>query len=82
MKTIFSNSISEFETFEADFCGYVLSGEITLEIGDEIPAKLSGGDAFYVPTGTRVRGYCEKGKTARVISVLFPVDGKTIQSQT
>jgi len=68
--------ICPFEIFESDFSGYVLSGEMMLEIGDEPTTRLSGGDAFFVPRGTRVRGYCEKGKTSRVISMLYPVRKK------
>ncbi len=60
----------EFERLEGDFAGYVLDGEIILEIGDEPPESLLCGDAFHVPAGTPVRGYCEKGKTARMITFL------------
>ena len=62
--------LPEFETLEHDFAGYVISGEIVLEVGDENGAHLQSGDAFYVPQGIRVRGYCETGKQARLLTVM------------
>ena len=69
-------NLPEFEVLENDFAGYVVSGKIVLEIGDEPPTHLETGDAFYVPSGMKVRGYCEIGDTARLITVLSPVTRK------
>lgn len=66
------HGIPEFETFESDFSGYVVSGNIVLEIGDEPPSHLCSGDAFYVPAGVKVRGYCEQGGKSRLITILYP----------
>ena len=63
-------TLPEFETLENDFAGYVVSGSIIMEIGDQKPTILNTGDAFHVPTGTRVRGYCTSGQTARLITAL------------
>lgn len=68
-----ARSLPEFETFENDFTGYVLDGVLSLEIGEGAPANLEAGDAFYVPAGIKVRGYCQKG-TARVITIMLPAD--------
>lgn len=65
-------NLPEFETLENDFAGYVVSGNIILEIGDQKPTQLHTGDAFYVPEGTPVRGYCTSGQTARLITALSP----------
>ena len=61
-----------FEVFESDFAGYVISGELVLEVDNEPPTALNAGDAFYVPAGTKVRGYCEKERKARLITALYP----------
>ena len=69
---ITGKNIPEFETLESDFAGYVVSGKIIIEIGDESPTELEPGDAFYVPAGMKVRGYCETGNSSRLITILSP----------
>lgn len=61
--------IPEFETMEYDFAGYVVSGSITLEVADEPPVQLNCGDAFHVPHGVKLRGYCRAGEQARLLTV-------------
>ena len=68
-----AKSLPEFETFENDFAGYVLEGEMTLEVGNAPPTILESGDAFHVPAGIPLRGYCQRGK-ARLITMLLPAD--------
>ena len=65
--------IPEFETMEHDFAGYVVSGNITVEISDSGPVHLSCGDAFHVPQGVQVRGYCRAGEQARLLTIHYPV---------
>ncbi|MBQ6474130.1 MAG: helix-turn-helix domain-containing protein [Victivallales bacterium] len=62
--------LPEFETLEHDFAGYVISGEIVLDVGEEPSVHLQSGDAFYVPRGIRIRGYCEAGQQARLLTVM------------
>jgi transcriptional regulator with XRE-family HTH domain len=59
----------EFETLTADLAGYVLRGELTLEL-DGRPARiLRTGDAFYVPAGMPVRGWCAGEESVRLVTV-------------
>ncbi|MCI5778924.1 MAG: helix-turn-helix domain-containing protein [Lentisphaeria bacterium] len=68
-----SAATPEFEVMEHDFAGYVVSGTITVEIDDSAPVRLSCGDAFHVPQGVRIRGYCREGERARLLTVHYPV---------
>lgn len=70
MDEIFHTSgiLPEFEVIESDLSGYVLNGTVTVEIGDEPPVELHCGDAFYVPGGVRVRGYCLNEGNARLLT--------------
>ncbi len=61
-----------FETISSDLAGYVIAGELLLEIRGKEPVKLRTGDAFYVPGGTPVRGRCFKNEPARLITVQVP----------
>ena len=67
------HNLPEFETMESDFAGYVVSGNIVIEIDHQPPAHLSCGDAFHVPRGISLRGYCEQGEKARLLTILYPV---------
>lgn len=66
-----AENMPKFEVMEHDFSGYLISGSMTLEIDDAAPTKLSAGDAFFVPCGVKMRGYCEKNETAHLITVLI-----------
>ena len=68
-----SDGMPEFETMEHDFAGYVVSGNITLEIDDEPPVQLGCGDAFHVPQGVKLRGYCRAGEKARLLTIHYPI---------
>ena len=61
-----------FETINSDLAGYVIAGELLLEIRGKEPVKLRTGDAFYVPAGTPVRGRCYKSESTRLITVQVP----------
>ncbi len=65
-----NGKLPEFEVIESDMAGYVLSGAMTVEIGEEPPTEIMCGDAFYVPAGTRVRGYCSKDQTVRLLTAM------------
>ena len=67
-----SDTTPEFEVMEHDFAGYVVSGNITVEIADSGPVHLSCGDAFHVPQGVQLRGYCRQGEQARLVTIHYP----------
>ena len=66
-------NLPEFEIMDRDFAGYVVTGNIVVEIGDQPPTYLSCGDAFHVPRGVRLRGYCKNGEQARLLTILYPL---------
>ena len=59
----------ELETHPGDICGYVLEGELTIEIKNEGEYKVREGDAFYVKAGRLHGGKNTTGKTAKLICV-------------
>lgn len=73
------NEIPEFETMEHDFAGYVVSGNITVEIAESEPVQLSCGDAFHVPQGVKLRGYCRSGEQARLLTIHYPVKKSPVE---
>lgn len=64
-----NGKLPEFEILESDMAGYVVNGILTVEIGEEPPTEIMCGDAFYVPAGTRVRGYCTREQNARLLTL-------------
>ena len=62
----------KYEIIDADQAGYVIDGQLLLEIRGEKPAELRTGDAFYIPAGVSARGRCIKSKFTRLITVQFP----------
>lgn len=61
-----------FETINSDFAGYVIAGQLLLEIRGKDPVELRTGDAFYVPAGIPLRGRCFKSESTRLITVQVP----------
>ena len=61
-----------FETLTCDVAGYVLSGHLVLECGDDALQTLRPGDAFYIPKGTRHRGYATDDIPTRLVTVYSP----------
>ena len=57
------------ETLDGDLAGYVLSGELRLDVRGEPPQVLQPGDAFHVPAGRPVRGRCHRGVSVRLVTV-------------
>ncbi len=69
-----------FENQPTDVAGYVLSGELVLEIQGEAPRALRAGDAFYVPAGVSHRGYAAAGGAVRLITAtVSPLSAMTRQ---
>ncbi len=71
---LFAGEKPEFELQQEDLAGYVISGELILEIkGEPEPHRLQAGDGFYIPAGRSARGRCGKGDSVRLItSELLP----------
>jgi len=62
----------DFDTLTCDVAGYVLSGDVFLELRGREKSKLRPGDGFYVPKGVEHRGYVAGDEPSRVITVYFP----------
>ena len=58
----------ELETHPGDICGYILEGELTIEIKNEGEYKVGAGDAFYVKKGELHGGKNTTGKTVKLVS--------------
>jgi transcriptional regulator with XRE-family HTH domain len=67
-----SAHVPELEKFQCDVAGYVIDGQIILEVEGQPSRTLRPGDAFYVPGNTIHRGYAVGDRTARVITVYSP----------
>lgn len=66
---LFAGEKPEFELQQGDLAGYVISGELILEIKGETEVhRLQAGDAFYVSAGRWARGSCGKGDSVRLIT--------------
>jgi len=57
-EVLFAGEDPQFESLTGDLAGYVLTGELILEIKGEPTQTLQAGDAFYVPAGKPLRGWC------------------------
>ncbi len=67
-----SRKAPAYETIGSDLAGYVLEGEVLLEIEGQEPRVLRAGDAFYVPADRPVRGRCQGQAPARLMTVAVP----------
>lgn len=65
---LFAGESPAFESLPGDLAGYVLRGELLLEVRGERPQVLVAGDAFYVPAGRPVRGRCRGGASVRLVT--------------
>jgi transcriptional regulator with XRE-family HTH domain len=63
--------VPDFDRLPADHSGYVLDGDFILEFEGEEPRQLRPGDAYYVPGGQCVRGYCARSKPVRLVVVYY-----------
>ncbi len=64
--------VPDFEELASDLTGYVLHGELFLEIKGSDSQLLHTGDAFYIPAGQPVRGRCVNENPVRLITVIVP----------
>ena len=63
----------EFETLHSDLAGFVLDGDLVLEVENQEPQLLRPRDAFYVPAGRPVRGWASEGdQPVRMITIYTP----------
>ena len=60
-----------FARLKNDIGGYVLSGDLTLEVRGEGERTLRPGDAFYVTKSTAHRGFAAKGEEVHLITVAY-----------
>ena len=63
-----------FEKLNCSVAGYVISGQLTLEIIGQPFKTLRPGDAFYVPPNTEHRGYAATDEAVRLITVYSPAN--------
>lgn len=62
----------EFEALASDLAGYVLDGEIVLEVEGEDAQILRPGDGFYLHAGRPARARCGGEETARIVTFIHP----------
>jgi transcriptional regulator with XRE-family HTH domain len=60
------------EKFPCAVAGYILSGQLILEVKGRPVKTLRPGDAFYVPADTEHRGYAAPEEPVRLITVYSP----------
>ncbi|HEY3417587.1 MAG TPA: helix-turn-helix domain-containing protein [Armatimonadota bacterium] len=72
-ETIMPGDTPEFEILSSDIAGYVLHGDLLLEVEGEERQLLQTNDAFFVPAGRPVRGYSARDDhPVRLLSVYSP----------
>lgn len=67
----------QFETLAGDIAGYVLMGELRLEVQGEPACTLRTGDAFYIPAWKKVRGRTLRPTPARLVTAQILPTEKT-----
>ncbi|MCX6993324.1 MAG: helix-turn-helix domain-containing protein [Kiritimatiellaeota bacterium] len=66
-----------FETLAGDLAGYVLMGELLLEVQGEPACTLRTGDAFYIPAWKKVRGRTLRQTPVRLVTAQILTTEKT-----
>lgn len=61
-----------FETLQCDVAGYILAGQLVLEVEKRGKQVLRPGDAFYIRKGEPHRGFAAEDEPARLITVYHP----------
>lgn len=61
-----------FETLKCDVAGYVLSGNLVVEVKKDGKWVLRPGDAFYIPKGKEHRGFAVDDEPVRLVTVYHP----------
>lgn len=63
----------EFETLHSEMAGFVLEGELVLEVEHQAPQRLRPRDAFYIPAGRPVRGWAAADDApVRLLTIYTP----------
>ena len=62
--------VTERESYKGDICGYVISGELTLEVFNSGVFKARAGDAFYVKAGKLHEGRNDGDETLKIVAAL------------
>ena len=60
------------EKLKCDIAGYVLSGNLVVEIKNRTAENLRPGDAFYIPSGTLHRGFAVGEEPVRLVTLFYP----------
>ncbi len=63
--------LREKETHRGDICGYVIEGELTIELAGVGVHKIAAGDAFYVRAGRQHVATNRSDKVLKLVSVLM-----------
>jgi transcriptional regulator with XRE-family HTH domain len=66
---LFAGENPGFESLSGDLSGYVLAGELELELQGERRQILQAGDAFCIPAGRAARGCCVRFTSVRLVTV-------------
>ena len=61
-----------FEILKCDVAGYILSGNLAMEIKNQPKQILRPGDAFYISKGQEHRGFATKDEPVRLVTVCHP----------
>jgi transcriptional regulator with XRE-family HTH domain len=61
-----------FETLKCDVAGYILSGNLALEIKTQPKRILRPGDAFYIRKGEEHRGFATEDEAVRLVTMYHP----------
>lgn len=72
VEELMPGDLPEFEQLAVDLAGYVLEGELLLEVQEAEAETLIPGDAFYLPANHPVRGRCAGPTPVRLITMMTP----------
>lgn len=61
-----------FETLKCDVAGYILSGNLAVELKKQGKQVLRPGDAFYITKGQEHRGFAADDEPVRLVTVYHP----------
>lgn len=72
-ETIHSHQMPPIETLASDMAGFVIDGELLLEVEGAVPVRVEPNDAFYIKSGVPVRGCSAvEGRTVHLITIYVP----------
>jgi transcriptional regulator with XRE-family HTH domain len=70
-----------FESLAGDLGGYVIRGELRLEMKGKPTQILQPGDSFYIPAGWPARGRCAGGESVRLITAQIREPGQSRRAE-